>query len=348
MRGAVLTGRSEFLEPFENAQAEPPRRSPSCAAGCEAADRAELVVSLRTSSNGPRRHWRDELRDRRPSPPSRRGDTGAAREGADEGQAAFDAIRAAIGAVQRDIRAARIQAREQLDDATRATQASLVGVAPAAAHLDARARGVFAAPSGRSARSLGWRPTSRRGRRWTATRSRSSRRPVTRSSRSAPGRRGACALGSCASSRLCRTRASSSTGAGRRAAALQRRARAVRLRRLARPAGAAAQGRELLPAARAPLRRASSTSAPTSTSRSPSTARKRMQVLINDLLAFSRVGRMSGAGVRRRRRSRRAATRRSPTSQGPLEEAGGRVEIIGDLPAGARRRRAARGACSRT
>ncbi len=42
--------------------------------------------------------------------------------------------------------------------------------------------------------------------------------------------------------------------AGARARALQRRAGAVRLRRLARPAGAAAQGRELLPAARAPLR----------------------------------------------------------------------------------------------
>ena len=38
--------------------------------------------------------------------------------------------------------------------------------------------------------------------------------------------------------------------------ALQRRARAVRLRRLARPPGAAAQGRELLPAAPAALRRA--------------------------------------------------------------------------------------------
>ena len=38
--------------------------------------------------------------------------------------------------------------------------------------------------------------------------------------------------------------------------ALQRRARAVRLRRVARPPGAAAQGRELLPAAAAALRRA--------------------------------------------------------------------------------------------
>ena len=42
-------------------------------------------------------------------------------------------------------------------------------------------------------------------------------------------------------------------GAGRGPAPVERRARAVRLRRLARPAGAAAQGGELLPAHRAPL-----------------------------------------------------------------------------------------------
>ena len=61
--------------------------------------------------------------------------------------------------------------------------------------------------------------------------------------------------------------------AGRGADPVQPRPGAVRLRRLARPAGAAAQGGQLLPAAAAPLRRASSTSAPTSTSRSRSTAR---------------------------------------------------------------------------
>ena len=56
------------------------------------------------------------------------------------------------------------------------------------------------------------------------------------------------------------------------AGALQRRARAVRLRRLARPAGAAAHGRELHAAARAPLRGQARRATPTSSSASPSTA----------------------------------------------------------------------------
>ena len=59
---------------------------------------------------------------------------------------------------------------------------------------------------------------------------------------------------------------------GRRPGPLQRRPRAVRLRRLARPAGAAAQGRRLLPAPRSAATAASSTSGPTSTSTTPSTA----------------------------------------------------------------------------
>ena len=60
--------------------------------------------------------------------------------------------------------------------------------------------------------------------------------------------------------------------AGRGAAALQRRARAVRLRRLARPAGAAAQGGAASASCCSAATAASSTSAPTSTSTSPSTA----------------------------------------------------------------------------
>ena len=58
-----------------------------------------------------------------------------------------------------------------------------------------------------------------------------------------------------------------------RPAALQRRARAVRLRRLARPAGAAAQGRVASASCSSSATAASSTRAPTSTSASPSTAR---------------------------------------------------------------------------
>ena len=56
-------------------------------------------------------------------------------------------------------------------------------------------------------------------------------------------------------------------------AAVQRRTGAVRLRGLARPAGAAAQGGQLLPTAAAAVRRASWTNGPTSTSSSRWTAR---------------------------------------------------------------------------
>ena len=58
-----------------------------------------------------------------------------------------------------------------------------------------------------------------------------------------------------------------------RPAALQRRARAVRLRRLARPPGAAAQGRVASASCCSSATAGSSTSAPTSTSASRSTAR---------------------------------------------------------------------------
>ena len=76
----------------------------------------------------------------------------------------------------------------------------------------------------------------------------------------------------------------------RGAGALQLRAAAVRLRRFARPAGAAAHDLELRATAGPPLSRASSTAMPTSSSASRSRARKRMQNLINDLLSLSRVG----------------------------------------------------------
>ncbi len=61
--------------------------------------------------------------------------------------------------------------------------------------------------------------------------------------------------------------------AGAGAPALQRGARAVRLRRLARPAGAAAQGRELHADARAPLQGPARRARRPATSRSRSTAR---------------------------------------------------------------------------
>ena len=80
-------------------------------------------------------------------------------------------------------------------------------------------------------------------------------RPAARATSSGSGATWSrCASGSCAELEVVRARRGGDPGQGARAGALERRARAVRLRRLARPPGAAAQGHELLPDARAPLR----------------------------------------------------------------------------------------------
>ena len=119
-----------------------------------------------------------------------------------------------------------------------------------------------------SARSSPWRwspaassPCRSPG--WPTRRARSPRgelRPRDRAQRPArPGRarrrrRGDARADRPRSSRRCAPPRRRSQAQAADARALQRRARAVRLRRLARPPGAAAQGDELLPDARAPLR----------------------------------------------------------------------------------------------
>lgn len=126
VRGFALTGRSQFLEPFENGQAESADAVADLRSRLETADREELVTSLRAAEQAVAA-WRDEY-----ALPAiaavEGGDLDAAREGADEGKSAFDATRAAIGVLQRDIRAARVEARDELDEATRVTRASLVVV----------------------------------------------------------------------------------------------------------------------------------------------------------------------------------------------------------------------------
>ncbi|MBJ7520794.1 MAG: CHASE3 domain-containing protein [Solirubrobacteraceae bacterium] len=126
VRGFALTGRSQFLEPFENGQAESAEAAADLRRRLDTVDREQLVARLATAEEAVAA-WRDGY-----ALPAiaavERGDLGVARDGADEGKAAFDATREAIGVLQRDLRAARIVAERELDEATRVTQASLVVV----------------------------------------------------------------------------------------------------------------------------------------------------------------------------------------------------------------------------
>ena len=108
-----------------------------------------------------------------------------------------------------------------------------------------------------------------------------------------------------------------------RARALERRARAVRLRRVARPAGAAADGRELLPAAGAALQGQARRATPTSSSASPSTARRACSA---DQRPARRTRASAGRGkeLRPSTVTRVVRTARSPTSQAAIDESGAR------------------------
>ena len=117
---------------------------------------------------------------------------------------------------------------------------------------------------------------------------------------------------------------------GGRARALQRRARAVRLRRLARPPGAAAQGDELLPDARAPL---------LGTARRARRAVHRLRRRRRQAHAgadqrparlLARRARRAPARARRPRRARRRTPRARSRSRS--RRRGATVEVRGDLP----------------
>ena len=128
--------------------------------------------------------------------------------------------------------------------------------------------------------------------------------------------------------------------------ALQRRARAVRLRRLARPPGAAAQGRELLPAAPAALRR------PARRARRPVHRLRRRRRAAHagpDQRPAGVLARRADRAAAHRRRLRRAGRARARADLArAIEESGADDRGRGRAADRARRRRRCCGSCSRT
>ena len=184
------------------------------------------------------------------------------------GKADFDALRARVDTLQAHISGARTQAVAALNDSATVLDGVFIAVAarPRGHRGAARAR-----PAGDSDQAAA--PARRRGPPGGRRRLRARGHAERPAGSDQPGRgREQHARAHLAGARRDAGREHRPAGAHPGAGALELRARAVRLHRLARPAGAAAQGGELHPAAAAPLRRASWTPAPTSTSSSPSTA----------------------------------------------------------------------------
>ena len=124
--------------------------------------------------------------------------------------------------------------------------------------------------------------------------------------------------------------------ANREAGALQRRAGAVRLRRLARPAGAAAHGGQLRAAAGSAATKASSTPTPTNSSAIAVDGATRMQRLINDLLDLL-AGRHAAGELAAGSISARSLERRARQPAGGHRRKRRRGSTHGLLPDGAGR-----------
>ena len=263
MRGYALSGDERFLEPYAAGR----RNADAAMARLQQLAHLDGVAQFRDEIDAvaaAARAWETGLRradDRAGRAPTRRG-RATSRE-VEAGKARFDRFRAAVA---QPPGAADPGARDGARPARRSAGVVLVlgdlhRRRDPAQHVLRRARPAQAArAAARAARRARARGGARRLR--ARGRRRRARREVVNLARRR--RRDA---------RPDRGRARGAARGRGRPQALQRRARAVRLRRLARPPGAAAQGRELLPAAAAALRRAARRRAPTSTSASPSTAR---------------------------------------------------------------------------
>ena len=261
VRGFVLSGgNSTFLDPYTQGRAAEDRDVAAIRTYLGSGDHPVIAADLaavEAAAEAWRSGYAQPLLDRgsgAPEPP--------------QGKELFDAIRSAAGTLQDDLNAERFAARDRL-------AAAANGLAWVGAGVLVMIAG-FLVAAGFGLRRSVLRPVSDLAAQVRVVASGDVGHPIT-----VDGPREIINLSADVESmRLAilgdleadegHQPAARRTGPG--AGAVQQRPGAVRLRRQPRPAGAAAQGRELLPAAPAPLRAASSTSGPTSTSASRSTA----------------------------------------------------------------------------